>query len=93
MYLAAKKHDEGINVPVKLEPEPNNKYDNKAVAFMCQADSDWERIGYVVREASAEVHEAISNNKILKVSLEWIKYKFLFKTPAWYAAIRITRNG
>ena len=93
LYLAAKECGEGINVPVKIEPEPNNKFDNKAVAFMCQADCGWERIGYVVREASEEVHQAITNNKILGVSFEWIKYKFLFKSPAWYAAMHITCSG
>ena len=93
LYMVAKKHGEGINVPVKLQPEPNNKYDNKAVAFMCRTDSGWERIGYVVKEAAEEVHAAIRNKKILKVAFEWIKYKFLFKSPAWYAAISITLNG
>ena len=93
LFTAAKKHGEGINVPVKLQPEPSNKYDSKAIAFMCQTDSGWERIGYVVREATDEVHSAIRNKKILQVKFEWIKYKFIFKSPAWYAAIRISLNG
>ena len=63
LCLAAKKRGEGTNVPLKLEPEPDNRYDNKAVTFMC-------RIGYIVREASVEVNEAIYNNKILGVSFE-----------------------
>jgi len=90
---AAQKHGKGINVPVKLQPEPNNKYDNKAIAFMCETDSGWERIGYVVREATEEVQAAIRNKKIMEVKFEWIKYKFIFKSPAWYAAICITLNG
>ena len=63
LYTAAKKHGKGINVPVKLQPEPNNKYDSKAIAFMCQTDSGWERIGYVVSEATDEVHSANRNKK------------------------------
>lgn len=39
MCLAAKKHGEGTNVLVKLEPEPNDRYDNKAVTFICKVDS------------------------------------------------------
>jgi hypothetical protein len=33
------------NVPV---PEPNNPYDNKAVAVMCIVDGGQHRIGYVI---------------------------------------------
>ena len=52
---------------MKLEREPSNPYDCNAIAFMCQAEKDWERIGYVVSEALTDMNEAISNNKILKV--------------------------
>ena len=75
LAIASKKHENGIKVPVKLLPEPGNKYDNKTIAFMCQInDSNWERIGYVVREALDELHEAVNNGNILNVSFDWIKY-------------------
>ena len=82
-----------MNIPVKLQPEPNNPIDSKAIAFMCKVENDWERIGYVVQEALDDVHEAINTNKILGVSFQWIKFIVYFKTPGWYAGIKITRSG
>ena len=40
----------GVNVPVRLQPEPNNPVDSKAtcIAFICEVDDKWKRIGYVV---------------------------------------------
>ena len=68
------KDKKGEIVPVKLEKEPSNPYDCNAIAFMCHAEKDWERIGYVVSKALTDTNEAISNNKILKVYFSWIKY-------------------
>ena len=78
---------------MKLEREPSNPYDCNAIAFMCQAEKDWERIGYVVSEALIDMNEMISNNKILKVYFSWIKYIVYYKQPGWYAGITVTRNG
>lgn len=36
LAIASRKYENGIKIPVKLQPEPNNKYDNRAIAFMCQ---------------------------------------------------------
>jgi len=81
---------ENLKVQVKLQPEPDNRYDSKAIAFLCKIDeSGWVRIGYVVREVLDEVHEAINKKKILNVSFDWIKYTVHFKSPGWYAGIRI----
>ena len=81
-----------MHIPVKLQAELYNKYDSKAIAFICKLDdhSDWERIGYVVQGV---LHKAISNEKILNGSFEYIKYVVHFKNPGWYAGIKTTRNG
>ena len=65
-----KRARDGANIPLKLQPEPSNPMDSKAIAFMCKADTDWERIGYVVQEALDDVHEAINTNKILALSFQ-----------------------
>lgn len=54
---------------MKLKKEPSNPIDSQAIAFMCRADKEWERIGYVVKEALPDVHKAIDNNKIIKIFL------------------------
>ena len=79
--LANKKIKDGSTVPVKLQPEPDNQFDWKAIVIMTTVEDKWERIGYVVKEALDDVHEAINNNKILSVFFAWIKYIVYFKCP------------
>ena len=67
LVLANQKRKKGEDIPVKLEKEPSNLYDNNAIAFMCLVENNWEWIGYVVSEALTDVNEAISNNKILEI--------------------------
>ena len=91
--LAKQKKRVGETVPVKLKKEPSNPIDSQAIAFMCKADKEWERIGYVVKEALPDVHKAIDNNKIIKVFFDWIRFIACFKPPGLYAGIAITLNG
>ena len=93
LKYARKKLDDGIKLPVKFQPEPDNKHDSKAIAFMCQDNSGWQRIGYVVSEITDEVHRAINDGKILDVSFDYIKYHIHFSSPGWYTGIHITLNG
>lgn len=93
LALANRKINNGEAVPVKLQKEPTNCYDSRAIAFMCKADKDWERIGYVVSEALPDVHKAMDSNKILGVRFDWVKLKFPVKNPGWYAGITVTLNG
>ena len=75
-------------------PEPQNKYDAKAIAFAIKQDGEWKRVGYVVRETLDSVHEALRNNEIFKVELRCIKYLLHLSRsgPGWYAAIKITKT-
>ena len=43
-----------------IEPEPDNQFDSKAIAFKCRK---WQRIGYIVRKALDEVHTALTQEK------------------------------
>ena len=90
LYGQTKKLKKGEDVPLKLERESTNPYDNCAIAFVCLAENDWERIGSVVSEPLADVNEAISNNKILKTFFSWINV--YYKQPGWYAGILVTRS-
>lgn len=38
------------DVDVTLQPEPDNVYDPRAIAFVCRVDGRWQRIGYIVKE-------------------------------------------
>ena len=81
-----------MEVLCQIKPEPNNPYDSNAIAFECKINDSWQVIGYIVREALTEVHEALATNKIIKVDLNWVKFK-VWKTIGWYAGINITRVG
>ena len=89
-----KKLNDGSPVAVKLNPEPDNQQDSKAIAFVCKIeDGEWKRIGYIVREVIDDVQAALDAQKILSVSFDWIRFKTYFKSPGWYAGIKITKNG
>lgn len=85
--------DHNEDVTLKLVPEPDNKYDPKAICFKCKLHNDWMAIGYVVSELCEEVHSAFSSNSIVSVEFAWVKYKLWKKAPGYYAAINITRKG
>ena len=59
----AKLRNRGLEVPCHLKPEPDNPFDSNAIAFECQIDGMWQIIGYIVREALDEVHEALATKK------------------------------
>ena len=95
LALAAKRMREGQSINVILCPEPHNKYDAKAIAFVIVENDISKRVGYVVREALDNVHEAMKKEEILKVEVKCIKYLLHWSRsgPGWYAAIDITKVG
>lgn len=40
----------GTTAPVKVIPELNNPFDNRALAFQCLIDNKWQVIGYLIKE-------------------------------------------
>ena len=83
----------GNAVEVRVEPEPTNPVDARAIAFQCKVDATWKTIGYVVSEVLDDVHLAISTNSIKEVGFEWVKFAIIWRTPGWYAGVNITRRG
>ena len=92
---AISKHiEEGIDVPVKLEPEPTNQFDSRAITFQCQLNGSWKIIGYIAKELCDCIHDSITKQSIVVTKLAWVKYKVVRTTgPGYYAAIDITRKG
>lgn len=87
--------NEGKDVPVKLIPEPDNPKDSRAIAFHCFVGEKWRRIGYIVKEALQDVHDALKNNQILSVKFAWVKFLLCWSQcgPGFYAGIDISRKG
>ena len=85
---------QGKTVPVRMEAEPTNPYDAKAICFQCELDSQWKLFAYVGKELCDCVHEAISTKNIISAEFTWVKYKIVCTTgPGYYAAVRVTRKG
>ena len=56
-------------------------------------DEKWYRIGYIVKEALDDVHNAPTQKLVMDVSFKWIKYFVIWMRsgPGYYAGITI--NG
>ena len=82
-------------VHTKIETEPENQYDVRAIAFFSFVDGKWQRIGYIVRECLEHVHSALSEGKIVSISLSWAKYLacWIRSGPRYYAGVNITIVG
>ena len=74
LALAKRKMNDGIGIAVKLEKEPHNPVDAKAIAFVIDLDGTWKRIGYVMSELLEEVHKAMDDSLILKIQVDFIKF-------------------
>ena len=83
------------DVPVQLVPEPKNPVDAKAIAFHCEINNEWLRIGYVVKEALDSVHMAIKQKKIVDIKFAWAKYVVTWtrSRPGFFAGIDISVKG
>ena len=82
-------------VEVRVLPEPDNKFDAKAICFQCYHDHKWQTIGYIVRECLDHVHKALEQKRILSVKVAWAKYLMCWSRsgPGFHAGINISLNG
>lgn len=93
------RHREGkeqlTDVPVRMQPEPTNPVDSRAIAFECLYQGSWHVIGYVVSELLDEVHLALSQNKIEAVQFATIRYVLHYPDsgPGYFAGIKVSYRG
>ena len=92
---ASYKIQKGETVEVRLRPEPSNPKDSRAIAFECKINANWERIGYVVRDALNAVHNAIQTDSITSVKFEWIRFitHWSWCAPGWYCGVAVIKRG
>ncbi len=95
LRAAAKAIQEGRNVPVRLQREPENPKDSNAIAFQCHIGDVWRRVGYVVKEALPDVHDALNAGAILSVKFAWVKFLLCWSRsgPGFYAGINVSKQG
>ncbi len=87
--------DAGVFVPVEITVESDNPVDPGAIAFMCEMDGSFQRVGYVVKEVRDAVYNALTRNDITTVKFKWIKYisDWYRMGPGYFAAVIITKKG
>ena len=90
---AAARLNRGEAVLCQVLPEPNNPIDSEAICIQFKLDRKWYKVGYVIHEALSDLHTALRESKVTKVSIDWIKYIIYWRTPGWYTGINITRIG
>ena len=66
---------------------------SEAICIQFKLDRKWYKVGYVIHEALSDLHTALRESKVTKVSIDWIKYIIYWRTPGWYTGINITRIG
>ena len=81
-------------VPVNIFPEEDNPYDCRAIALKCWIGGEWQRIGYVVKEALNAVHDARQQLVITDVCSKWAKHLVSWSRsgPGYQAGINM-ENG
>ena len=78
-----------------MQPEPENKFDSKAIAFHAFIANQWHQIGYVVRKALDDMQSALDQNAIINVEFAWANYLIncTKSGPGYFAGINVTRRG
>lgn len=95
LQTARDRIQQGHVIPVRMKPEPDNMFDEKAIAFECNVYGEWTRIGYVVTEVLDEVHDAMKKKKLISTNFVWIKYitSWSRSGPGFFEGIDVTRIG
>jgi len=67
-------------VQAKLQPEPNNDYDQHAIADFINYHSGWEKAGYIAKELRSDLHPFLERNN-LKTTVQLHTFASLNKDP------------
>jgi len=87
--------EDGHVISVQLIPEPENPFDPRAIAFVCQVDGKGHRIGYVVKEVQDVVHSALAAGDVTNVAFKWVKFitDWYRCGPGYFAGVNVTKRG
>lgn len=80
-------------IKIVLTPEPTNPIDALAIAVKVQLHDQWHFVGYIPKELTKYIHEAMKDGKLMSVHICHIKYRVEWKRKGYYMKISITRKG
>lgn len=84
--------EEEQEVVAKLQPEPDNEHDENAIAVHINIGSDWNKVGYIARELTRELHPLIENSNI-KVNVARIRFRVNYLLVGYYITLNISKKG
>ena len=81
-------------VPVQLSFEPVNRRDENAILVHASLDDLWKPIGYIPGLKVAKVTQAIKNKEVVSMSINSIKYQYIFPIASfkYFATVTITKK-
>ena len=84
--------EEEKEVMAKLQPEPDNDYDQNAIAVLINFGSGWNKVGYIAKELTRELHPLIDNDSI-KVNVAHILFRVNYLQVGYYITLNISKKG
>ena len=79
-------------VMAKLQQEPENDYDQNAIAVLINFGSGWNKVGYIAKELTSELQPLIDNGNI-KVNVPQIRFRVNYLQVGYDLTINISRTG
>ena len=80
------------HISVKLESEPCNTVDSRAIAVFIKSSADYKKVGYIASELTQFVHPLLEEQS-LEVSVRAIRFCATFLMIGFYLTIDITKRG
>ena len=81
------------SVCVDLQHEPDNPYDDNAVAVFMQTDIECELVGYIARELTKYVVRPYLTDPGFHADIKSICFRTTYMVVGFYLTIEITKKG
>ena len=85
-------HGQNRHIVVKLEAEPFNIVDSRAIAVFIKSSVDYKKVGYIPTELTQFVHPLLKEQS-LEVSVRAIRFCTTFLMIGFCLTIDITKRG
>ena len=80
------------DVQAQLQPEPENDYDQHAIAVLINCGGGWNKVGYIAKELTSDIHPIIERNNI-NVTVARIRFRVNYLLVGFYITLNITKKG
>jgi hypothetical protein len=80
------------HVFVKLQHEPDNPYDDNAVAVLLQTDVEFELVGYIARELTKYVRPCLMDPDF-HAEVRCVRFRTTYMLVGFYITIDLTKKG